>query len=131
MFVLLVFVYLVVVVEMAPDQNSQFDLDSSMMAEFEADFLVLVFQVASELVEKLGLHFVQPFVDLVLTEVDTFDLDLDLTVLTVDWRNFVEVVEHLDLDLEFVSQAFVMLAGCNLLRQTSANKYDNNYRNGL
>jgi hypothetical protein len=82
MFVLLVFVYLVVVVEMAPDQNSQFDLDSSMMAEFEADFLVLVFQVASELVEKLGLHFVQPFVDLVLTEVDTFDLDLDLTVLT-------------------------------------------------
>jgi hypothetical protein len=101
------------------------------MAEFEADFLVLVFQVASELVEKLGLHFVQPFVDLVLTEVDTFDLDLDLTVLTVDWRNFVEVVEHLDLDLEFVSQAFVMLAGCNLLRQTSANKYDNNYRNGL
>jgi hypothetical protein len=53
-----------------------------MMAEFEADFLVLVFQVASELVEKLGLHFVQPFVDLVLTEVDTFDLDLDLTVLT-------------------------------------------------
>jgi hypothetical protein len=44
---------------MAPDQNSQFDLDSSMMAEFEADFLVLVFQVASELVEKLGLHFVQ------------------------------------------------------------------------
>jgi hypothetical protein len=79
MFVLLVFVYLVVVVEMAPDQNSQFDLDSSMMAEFEADFLVLVFQVA-ELVEKLGLDFVQPFVDLVLTEVDTFDLDL--TVLT-------------------------------------------------
>jgi hypothetical protein len=64
---------------MAPDQNSQFDLDSSMMAEFEADFLVLVFQVA-ELVEKLGLDFVQPFVDLVLTEVDTFDLDL--TVLT-------------------------------------------------
>jgi hypothetical protein len=62
MFVLLVFVYLVVVVEMAPDQNSQFDLDSSMMAEFEADFLVLVFQVA-ELVEKLGLDFVQPFVD--------------------------------------------------------------------
>jgi hypothetical protein len=61
------------------DQNSQFDLDSSMMAEFEADFLVLVFQVA-ELVEKLGLDFVQPFVDLVLTEVDTFDLDL--TVLT-------------------------------------------------
>jgi hypothetical protein len=54
-----VFVYLVVVVEMAPDQNSQFDLDSSMMAEFEADFLVLVFQVASELVEKLGLHFVK------------------------------------------------------------------------
>jgi hypothetical protein len=50
---------------------------------------------------------------------------------SVDWRNFVEVVEHLDLDLEFVSQAFVMLAGCNLLRQTSANKYDNNYRNGL
>jgi hypothetical protein len=50
-----------------------------MMAEFEADFLVLVFQVA-ELVEKLGLDFVQPFVDLVLTEVDTFDLDL--TVLT-------------------------------------------------
>jgi hypothetical protein len=40
-------------------------------------------------------------------------------------------VEHLDFDLEFVSQAFVMLAGCNLLRQTSANKYDNNYRNGL
>jgi hypothetical protein len=64
---------------MAPDQNSQFDLDSSMMAEFEADFLVLVFQVA-ELVEKLGLDFVQPFVDLVLTEVVTFDLDL--TVLT-------------------------------------------------
>jgi hypothetical protein len=50
-----------------------------MMAEFEADFLVLVFQVA-ELVEKLGLDFVQPFVDLVLTEVVTFDLDL--TVLT-------------------------------------------------
>jgi hypothetical protein len=50
---------------------------------------------------------------------------------SVDWQNFVEVVEHLDLDLEFVSQAFVILAGCNLLRQTSANKYDNNYRNGL
>ena len=39
--------------------------------------------------------------------------------MSVDWRNFVEVVEHLDFDLEFVSQAFVMLAGCNLLRQTS------------